>query len=132
MEFFTYGPALRATVTSITDSARLFLPNFLGAVALVLAGWAIARLLQRVIARLFRRFDGLARRSNVDGALQRIGVQRPLSEVIGGLVFWTVLLFFVAGATEAFGLPVLSTWAAAWRSFFRASPRPCWSCWPAC
>lgn len=110
MEFFTYGPALRATVTSITDSARLFLPNFLGAVALVLAGWAIARLLQRVIARLFRRFDGLARRSNVDGALQRIGVQRPLSEVIGGFVFWTVLLFFVAGATEAFGLPVLSTW----------------------
>jgi small-conductance mechanosensitive channel len=77
---------------------------------LLLGGWLIARLLQRLSARLFRRFDGFARRSNVDGALQRIGVQRPLSAVIGGFVFWTVFLFFVAGATEAFGLPILSTW----------------------
>jgi hypothetical protein len=110
MDFFTYGAALRATLTSITDSARVFLPNFLGAVALLLGGWLLALLLQRLSARLSRRFDGLARRSNVDGALQRIGVHRPVSEVIGGFVFWTVFLFFVAGATEAFGLPVLSTW----------------------
>ena len=110
MNFATYGAALRATLASITDSARLVLPNLLGAVALLAGGWLAALLLRRVTVRVSRRFDGLARRSNVDGALQRIGVQRPLSDVIGGFVFWTVFLFFVAGATEAFGLPVLSTW----------------------
>ena len=110
MNFATYGAALRATLASITDSARLVLPNLLGAVALLAGGWLAALLLRRVTVRLSRRFDGFARRSNVDGALQRLGVQRPLSDVIGGFVFWTVFLFFVAGATEAFGLPVLSTW----------------------
>ena len=109
MDFATYSAALRATLTGIRDSARVFLPSFLGAVALVLGGWLLARLLRRVSIRLTRRFDGLARRSNVDDALQRIGVQRPFSEVIGGFVFWTVFLFFVAGATEALGLAVLST-----------------------
>ena len=110
MNFATYGIALRAILASITDSARLVLPNLLGAVALLAGGWLAALLLRRVTVRLSRRIDGFARRSNVDGALQRIGVQRPLSDVIGGFVFWTVFLFFVAGATEAFGLPVLSTW----------------------
>jgi hypothetical protein len=110
MDVATYSAALRATLTNITDSARLFLPNFLGAVGLLLGGWLLALLLQRLSARVTRRFDGLARGSHVDGALQRIGVHRSLSEVVGSFVFWTVFLFFVAGATEAFGLPVLSTW----------------------
>jgi small-conductance mechanosensitive channel len=110
MDLDTYGAALRATFANITDSARLFLPNILGAAGLLLGGWLLALLLQRLSARVTRRFDGLARRSHVDGALQRIGVHRPLSEVVGAFVFWTVFLFFVAGATEAFGLPVLSTW----------------------
>jgi small-conductance mechanosensitive channel len=110
MDMAPYGAALRATLTNLTDSARAFLPGLLGAAALVLAGSLLAMILRRLTVRLTQRFDGLARRSNVDGALQRIGVDRPLSEVFGAFVFWTVFLFFVAGATEAFGLPVLSTW----------------------
>jgi small-conductance mechanosensitive channel len=110
MNMATYGAALRATLTNITDSARVFLPSLLAAAALLLAGWLLALLLRRATVRLTRRFDGLARRSHVDGALHRIGVDRALSEVFGAFVFWTVFLFFVAGATEAFGLPVLSTW----------------------
>ncbi|MBM3668381.1 MAG: mechanosensitive ion channel [Actinobacteria bacterium] len=104
MDAATYGAALRATLTNSTDSARLVLPNLLGAAALLFGGWLLALLLQKLSARVTRRFDGLARRSHVDGALQRIGVERPLSEIIGAFVFWTVFLFFVAGATEAFGL----------------------------
>jgi small-conductance mechanosensitive channel len=110
MDIATYAAALRATLTNVTESARLFLPSLLGAAALLASGWLLARLLRRLAIRLTRRFDALARRSNVDDALQRIGVDRTLSEVFGGFVYWAVFLFFVAGATEAFGLPVLSTW----------------------
>jgi small-conductance mechanosensitive channel len=110
MEFGTYGAALRTTLTNISDSARMFVPSLLAATALLLGGWALGVLARRLTIRLTRRFDGLARRSQVDGALQRIGVNRPLSDVFGAFVFWTIFLFFVAGATEALGLPVLSTW----------------------
>jgi small-conductance mechanosensitive channel len=110
MDIGIYGAALRATLTNITDSARAVLPNLLGAAALLLAGWLLALVLRRLTQRLTRRFDGLARRTEVDGALQRLGLHRALSDVFGGFVFWAVFLFFVAGATEAFGLPVLSTW----------------------
>jgi hypothetical protein len=110
MDVATYAAALRATLANMTDSARILLPNLLGAAALILGGWLIAWLLQRLSTRVARRFDALARRTQVDGALQRMGVERPLSDVVGAFVFWTVFLFFIAGATEAFGLPVLSTW----------------------
>lgn len=110
MDFATYSAALRATLADATSSARVFLPNLLGALAVLGAGWLLARLLQAITMRVTRRFDPLARRSTVEGALQRMGVDRPLSELAGRFVFWTVLLFFIAGATEAFGLPVLSTW----------------------
>jgi hypothetical protein len=39
-----------------------------------------------------------------------MGVTRAISDVLGVFVFWTIFLFFIAGATEALGLPVLSTW----------------------
>ena len=107
MDVATYAAALRATLANMTDSARILLPNLLGAAALILGGWLIAWLLQRLSTRVARRFDALARRTQVDGALQRMGVERPLSDVVGAFVFWTVFLFFIAGATEAFGLPAL-------------------------
>jgi small-conductance mechanosensitive channel len=110
MDFATYGAALRTTLTNISDSARVFVPSLLASTALLLGGWALAVLFRRLTIRLTRRFDGFARRSHVDDALQRIGVSRPLSDVFGAFVFWTIFLFFVAGATEALGLPVLSTW----------------------
>jgi small-conductance mechanosensitive channel len=110
MDFAIYGAALRATLTNITDSARALLPNLLGALTLLLVGWVLAFALRRLTVRLTRRFDGLAQRTEVDGALQRMGLQRTLSDVFGSVVFWTIFLFFIAGATEASGLPVLSTW----------------------
>jgi small-conductance mechanosensitive channel len=110
MDFATFGAALRTTLTNITDSARLLVPGLLAATALLLGGWVLGILLRRLTIRLTRRFDGLARRSHVDGALQRIGMNRELSDVFGAFVFWMIFLFFVAGATEALGLPVLSTW----------------------
>jgi hypothetical protein len=112
MNLATYGAALRTTLADLAASARVYLPHLVGAIALLAAGWLLGRLLQRWSVHLTRRFDGLARRSNVEETLQRIGVSRSCSEVIGSFVFWTVFLFFVAGATEVLGLAVLSTWLA--------------------
>jgi hypothetical protein len=110
MDFAASSAALRATLAELSASVRAFLPHVLGALALVVGGWLLGRLLQRLAVRLTRRIDTFAQRSQVEGALTRLGVRRPFSDLIGGFVFWTVFLFFVAGATEALGLAVVSTW----------------------
>jgi small-conductance mechanosensitive channel len=70
----------------------------------------LARALRSTIIRLSGRLDGLVRKQATDDFLKRFGVERPVSNVIGSIVFWLVLLLFFTAATETLGLPVLATW----------------------
>jgi small-conductance mechanosensitive channel len=85
-------------------------PKLLGAAALLLIGWLLARLLRIWSTRLMSKLNWLVRSRPIQSALNRIGVERPVSEIIGGLVFWVVFLLFFTAATETLGLPVLATW----------------------
>ena len=110
-----YAQWLAVLQEGLADLARRlteFLPSLLGAVALLLGGWLLARLLRALIRRLARHFDWLLGSRIVTGALRRLGVDRPAAEVLSGLVFWAVILFFLTAATETLGLPVIATWIA--------------------
>lgn len=99
-------------LTDFVDRAAEFLPQ-LGAAALLLAvGWLLALLLRFVVRRLYGRFERSPQGRSVENALRRVGLRRPVSVVIGAVVFWGVLIFFITAATEALGLPVITTWLA--------------------
>lgn len=88
-----------------------FLPKLLGAVALVLIGWLLATVLRALTRRLIRALarltDSLTTRATV-----RAGRLVHTSElVVGNLLFWIVLLFFAAAATQLLGLVSLALWA---------------------
>lgn len=103
-------------IDSLDKSFSLFLqrvgehlPNFVGAVLLILGGWLLAQLLRAAIVRLSSGFDRLMDRHGTSDYLRRLGVERPASGLIGGIVFWLVLLVFLTAATETLGLPVLAS-----------------------
>jgi len=110
MDFARWVDALDKSFGVFIQRVGQHLPNFLGAVMLVLGGWLLARLLRAAIIRLSGRLDGLVRSQAKDDFLKRLGVDRPASAVIGGIVFWLVFLLFFTAATETLGLPVLATW----------------------
>lgn len=86
------------------------LPNLLGAAALLLIGWGLARLLRSWSARLIGRLDWFVRSQAIESLLRRVGVERRASDVVGALLFWVVFFLFFTAATETLGLPVLATW----------------------
>jgi small-conductance mechanosensitive channel len=90
------------------QSLSEYFPSVLGAIALLTVGWLIARLLRyvatRLVARLTRRIPGRSLEKEVKGG----GVDKAISDVVGAVVFWAVFLFFVAAATEALSLPVVT------------------------
>jgi len=109
--------SLLAGARALPARAADFLPSLAIAVALILVGWLVGWALRSWVVRLLdlieRRFLEKTRRfAPVD-----TGVDRRASEVVGSFVFWVVFVLFLAAATDALGLPVLSTWLSGLSAF---------------
>jgi len=101
---------------SLLDVARVIvervvtlLPSLIGAVLLLIAGWLLARFLRtltvrgmQVLETLFGRFAGPA-------GVERASLGRSAG-VLGAIVFWIVLLFFITAATQVIGLQTFTQW----------------------
>jgi len=93
---------------AILERLLAHLPNLLGAILLLVVGWLLARLLRVLAVRGMQLLEALLERLTGPARL-RIG--RP-SAVLGAIVFWVVLLFFVTAATHVLGLQTFTDWLA--------------------
>lgn len=103
-----FDPVIRHA-ERLWQSLLEYLPNLLAAIILFLVGWLLARLLRAATVRLIPRLYRLIPSQSFQRGLKTSGMERLTSEVTAAVVFWLVFLFFLAAATEALGLPVVST-----------------------
>lgn len=85
-----------------------FVPAILGALLILLLGGIIAKLLEQVIVRGLKliALDRLSEEIQLAAVLTRGGIKRKLSELIGAIVYWIVMLAFVMTALNALNLTV--------------------------
>jgi hypothetical protein len=102
-----YVLALQTVLTDSLEALRRHAPTLLTFAVLLLVGWLSGKLLsgwtRRLIAKALGRFDPA-----VGEALERTGAVSTVPRVIGGFVFWVVLLIFVAAAIDTLGLAALT------------------------
>jgi len=79
-----------------------------GAILLLAAGWLLARLLRVVAVRGMHLAESLIERL---AGSSRLKVGRS-ANVLGTVVYWVVLLFFVTAATQVLGLQTFTEWLA--------------------
>jgi len=89
-----------------------YMPRLLAAVALLLAGWLVARLLRLLSVRLISGLDHLWQRMVLKTRLRGLEGRHPPVQVVGALVFWVTLLFFATAAADVLGLSVFANWMA--------------------
>jgi small-conductance mechanosensitive channel len=96
----------------LSFKAGLFriLPNLILAVVVLIVGIFIAKLFRAIIIRLVTRIDRFVPNKKIQDRLRRYLSEKPIGKVIGGIVFWIVVFFFLAAGTEILGLPVITTW----------------------
>ena len=110
-----------AWTAKLTDSVvgvatRMFeyIPTLVGSLILVLVGWFIARLLRALTFHVASKAMGrLNRNRHMDLKLQQSDSYQSVPDISGRVIFWTVLLFFIAAAVEALGLPAVSSFLGA-------------------
>ncbi len=103
-----FADALDRATTASLDGLTAHLPNLLGALLLLLVGWALARLLRMLTRRAAGLLDTLVTRSTGQSRWQ---VGRS-AKVLGTVVYWVVLLLFVTAATQTLGLTTFTAWLA--------------------
>lgn len=101
------GTSTLDTVEQLLQSLRAQLPSILGALLLIIAGWFAARVLRLLAARGMLAAEGLIDR--ITGRSSRLG-QRHGPRIVGTVVFWVVLLFFLTAATQVLGLTTFTAW----------------------
>ncbi len=91
--------------TALYQIGNFFLS--LGLIVLVLiVGWIIAKIVRTIIVHVLKtlRLDVLAQRTRLEELLQKGGVKYTLSELIGTICYWLLLLVALVVAVNAVGL----------------------------
>ena len=87
------------------------LPSLLYAVAILLAGYLLARVLERWTDSLLKRlnFNKMAEAGGLSEAMERSGTRLDPIHAVGKLLFWLVMLVVILLASTALGLEIINT-----------------------
>ena len=104
-----FGDSLASAGSALAERLTAYLPSVLAAVFLLLVGWLLAHVLKVVAARGVLLLDTLLSRLGLPANVARAQAGRG-STVVGGIVFWAVLLAFATAAAQALGLNAFTDW----------------------
>ena len=85
------------------------LPHLIGALLLLFAGWLVGKLLRALTVRLIQLLDRAIRRLSTRYG-ERPGILAASADVLGSIVFWVTILFFLTAATQVLGLDAFLGW----------------------
>lgn len=97
------GQAINPLLTRITGE---FIPGLLAAVVLLLIAWVLAVIAKAIVMRISRMVK-LDERLTQHGALEE-GEVVSISESLGVLFFWLVILLFIPAILDALGITAVS------------------------
>jgi hypothetical protein len=102
----TWGDAITMSMINLGQRVISFLPALLGAIFVFIAGWIVAVVLGRLVEKALKtvRLDRAMERMGLGARINNIGVHYTISEFIGGLVKWFLILVFLMASVDILGL----------------------------
>ncbi|MEQ9460900.1 MAG: mechanosensitive ion channel [Phycisphaeraceae bacterium] len=100
---------LTISVMRVFESFIAYTPKLLAALLLILIGLLTAFVLRFLVRRLINYALGqLKRHVDMSSSVQLHPIYQSLPKIVSGILFWIVLLFFLAAGIEALGLDAVS------------------------
>lgn len=110
MEFDPVTQGLVGAMAAVWSKVAVFIPNLIVAMVLVLLGFVLAKLLDTLLSKVLAKIglDRLMAGTGLTKLLARVGIQVPVSTLIGKIIYWFVLLVFLVSAVDQLGLERVS------------------------
>lgn len=88
-----------------------FIPRLVGFLVILFVGWLVGIAVGKVVTALLRRvgFERLSTRIGMTNLERRMGMKIDSAQLLGRVVFWFIFLLFLVPATDALGLPTVSS-----------------------
>jgi hypothetical protein len=98
-------------VTEMFARIAGFLPTIMGVMIILVVGWIIAGILKSVVIRILKliQLDTASEKSGLGDVLRRGGIKHTLSELIGMLIYWLIMLLVFMTALNALGMTVAAS-----------------------
>lgn len=106
MEQETWSHGFVAAMTALWSKIASFIPDLITALIIVLLGLVIAKIIDAVLSKGLAKLglDRLMTGAGVTKMLSRIGISSPVSDIIGKIIYWFIILTFIVSAAETLGL----------------------------
>ena len=104
------GGSMQQSMTELWTKVAGFVPSLVGALVILVVGYIVSKLLQRLATVVLQRvrFDKASEKTGLTGTMEKIGVKKTASEIVGIVVFWIFMLTFLISAADALGLENVS------------------------
>ena len=85
-----------------------YIPSIAGAIVILIVGWLIAKLTEAVIVRVLKaiRLDTASDKVGISNVLAQGEIKLTISELIGAVIYWIVILMVIATALGTLNLTV--------------------------
>ena len=85
-----------------------YIPAIAGAIVILLAGWLIAKLIEAVVVRVLKaiQLDSASDKAGIANVLAQGEIKLTLSELIGAIIYWLIILVVMATALGTLNLTV--------------------------
>lgn len=93
---------------TVLSQISQFLINLLLVVIILIIGWVIAKVIKGLVAKVLKtiRLDDISGRIELDDLLAKGGIKYSLSDLIGVVCYWLIILVTFVVAINAIGLTV--------------------------
>lgn len=102
----TWGEAITVSLVGLWERFLGFLPALIGAIIIFVVGWIVASILGNLVERLIKsaKVDQALEKVGFNKKLGEVGISETVSELIGGIIKWFLILVFLMAATDILGL----------------------------
>ena len=107
---FSWKTSLVDTFEAFTAQFIALAPLIAAAVAVLIVGWFVAHILRIWTRKLVRSLDAILPSSSPEDGAGHLKIRRSYAVFAGNVVFWIVLIFFVATAANMLGWKMVSRW----------------------
>ena len=85
-----------------------FLPTLISVIIILIVGWMLATLVQKVVTRFLKlaRFDTASEKTGIANILTKGDINYTLSEIVGVIIYWLMMLVVVLMAVNTLQLTV--------------------------